>query len=498
MKRLKRWQVIVLVIVIIALCGGGYGIYSWVGGSQAESSSLSGNTQLVTIQYGSITNSVSTSGSLVFPNTKQLTFGSAGNVVEVYAKKGETVAKGQPLAKLDDASLQKAVIEAQIALNEVLDTTDAEVAVINAQLALRIAEENLEKAQNPYSTADILQAQINVAVAEMAFTNALSAYDTAETLYLAAPNVPGNLYNYELKRVQLELAHLNLAEAKETLAEIKAGADPLQIELREKQLVIAQDSLDKAEAELAALQGIVTSPAGELKQMAVKAAQADLDSAISRLEAANMVAPFSGVITAVNIDAGDTVNASTTAIQIVDYSVVEVSATLDEIDVPLVEIGQEAVVTLSSLSDVELSGEVSDLSTTAKTQSGVVTYSLSIRVTVPSDIKVMEGMTAYIDIITEEAANVLRVPVSAIGGTDSNPTVRVLVDGVAQERAITTGVTDGSWTEILTGLQAGEQVIIEITSSSSSSSNTNTNNRQFPGGGSFIINEGGGGFAPPQ
>lgn len=498
MKRLRKWQIVVLIIVIIALCGGGYGIYSWIADPETSSSSLSENFQLITIQYGDITNSVSTSGSVIFPNTKQLSFGIAGNVVEIYAQKGDTVEKGQSLVKLDDALLQKALLEAQIALNEILDTTDIEIAVINAQIALRTAEENLEKAKNPYSEADIIQAKLDVVDAENAFKVALDAYSNAESLYFNNPTLPGYEYDYELKKIKLELAQLKLKQAKEALIEIQAGADPLLVELREKQLAIAQAALDKVKEELAALQGVITSPAGEIKQMVIKSAQADLDSAISRLEAADMVAPFDGVITAINIEAGDAVNASTIAIEIVDYSVVEVSATLDEIDVPLVAIGQKAVVTLSSLSDIELTGVVSDLSTIARTQSGVVTYSVSINVTVPSDIKVMEGMTAFVDITTEAAENVLRIPVSAIGGTGNNPIVQVMINGVVQERAIMTGVTDGSWAEVLSGLQEGEQVVIEITSSSSSSSTSNNNYRQFPGSGNFIINDGSGFMPGPQ
>lgn len=498
MKRLKKWQVVVLVIVILALGGGGYGIYAWVGGSGTSSSSTTGNIQLVAAQYGSITNSVSTSGSLIFPDTEQLTFGgrATGTVAEVFVQEGDTVTKGQILAKLDDTSvisLQKAVVQARIALNNVSDTTAAEAAVATAKIALQTAQTNLDNAENPYSKFDILQAENAVFTAETSFTAALNAYDAAETLYLSNPNNTTYAQDYALKKTQLDLAQATLAKAKETLAEKKAGADPLQVELKQKQLEIAQANLSKAEAELAGIQGNIDSLEAQLKQLEIAEAQIALDDALEKLNMATMVAPFDGIVSTVNITADETITAGTVAMEIVDQSVVEISATLDEIDVPSVKVGQRATVTLSSLSDLELSGVVSALSNTGRTQSGVVTYPVSIRVTIPADVQVREGMSAFVDIIVEEASNALRIPANAIGGTTSNPTVRVMVNGVAQERAITVGITDGTWTEVLSGLQEGEQVVIETTTSSSSNTNTsNTNNRQMPSG-NFIID---GNFGP--
>jgi hypothetical protein len=171
-----------------------------------------------------------------------------------------------------------------------------------------------------------------------------------------------------------------------------------------------------------------------------------------------------------------------------DPTVIEVSAVLDEIDVPQVKPGQRVIVSLSSLSDLELSGEVSAISSTSKTQSGVVTYTVTIRVTPPTEVQLREGMSATADIIVEEANNVLVVPTQAISDVANNQVVEVLVNGVIEQRIVTTGISDGSYSEVLSGLQAGEQVILPTATSTSTS---NTENRQFPGG-NFIINDGGG------
>jgi RND family efflux transporter MFP subunit len=196
-------------------------------------------------------------------------------------------------------------------------------------------------------------------------------------------------------------------------------------------------------------------------------------------------------VASVNVTAGQTVSASTVVVEIVDPSVIEVSAVLDEIDVPQVKTGQRVIVSLSSLSDTELAGEVSAISSTSKTQSGVVTYTVTIRVTPPSGVQVREGMSATADIVVEEATNVLLIPTQAITDTANNQVVQMMVNGVIQQRTITTGVTDGSYSEVLSGLQSGDQVVLPKTTSTSTTTQQSTGGTifptgDFPGGGGFI------------
>ncbi|HEX9897041.1 MAG TPA: efflux RND transporter periplasmic adaptor subunit [Dehalococcoidales bacterium] len=497
MKGLKLWQKFLLFVVVLAVAGGSYGIYYWVTKPSASSQSI--DVQLVQVQYGSITNSVSASGSLVFSAKEELSFGIAGTVAEIKVAEGDTITKGQLLANFDQASLiplQEAVVQAEMALNNALDTTEAEVAVTKARIALVTAQKNLEDAENPYSESDILKAEVAIANAKIALKNAQDAYDKAKEKYDDNRTVPECRWDYELKKAQLTLAEVTLSEAEKTLAEMKAGADPLQVELKKKELEVAQQNLNKAEAELAGIKGVVTSPEGELKQLQIAAARAALDKANQNLAKVTVLAPFDGVVTSVNVTAGQSVSASTVVMEIMDPTVIEISAVLDEIDVPSVKLGQRAIVTLSSLSDLELSGEVSAISSTSKTQSGVVTYTVTIRITPPSGVEVREGMSATADIIVEEANNVLVIPTQAISEVANNSVVQVMVNGVIQQRTVTLGLSDGSYTEITGGLQVGEQVVLPKTTSTATTTQQNMPGTiMFPsdgmpgGGGGIIIRE---------
>ncbi|MDD5189985.1 MAG: efflux RND transporter periplasmic adaptor subunit [Dehalococcoidales bacterium] len=509
MKKLKIWQITVLVVVVLGLSGGGFWIYRWATRG-SDTGTTTNNTQLVAVQNGTITNTVSSSGNLAYGLTKSLTFGSAGTVGEVIVSAGEKVTAGQALAKLDEASLiplQKAVVQAQINLETAqtaltdlqspytqADITKAEADVLSAKIALTNAQDNLTSAQTPYSESDFLNAQIAVVNAESAITTAQTNYDNAYAKYQSNWTVPAWIYDYEIKSAQLELAKINLTKAQTSLADLKAAPDATQIALKTKQVTVAENNLKTAEDKLAEMKAAADPLQVQLKELDIANARVALEKAQDSLVATTITSPINGVVTTVNVATGDTVNGNTAAIVVIDPANMVISGVLDEVDAPFVKVGQKATVTLDSLSDVAMEGTVTSLGTSGQSNSGIVTYSVKISVTIPEGVQVLAGMSGTADIITEEASNVLVIPDSAIGGTTRNPTVTVSANGVTQVKSITVGISDGSQTEVKSGLQSGEYVVVTLkTKSSSSSSGTTIRTGQFGGfPGSGVINIQGG------
>jgi RND family efflux transporter MFP subunit len=262
-----------------------------------------------------------------------------------------------------------------------------------------------------------------------------------------------------------------------------------------KAVLDAQDNLVKAEDAMGSM--TVDPLEVALKQSNLDSASATLDNALEQLESAKegypVVAPFDGVVAEVDVAPGDEVNANTVVLKLMDPSVIEVSATVDEIDVSQVQQGQEATVTLDAISDLELSGKVSSISAFANSQSGVVSYSVTIMVTsIPSGVQLREGMSATATITAQLATNVLLVPTKAISGSSStNPTMVVMVNGTSEVRAVKVGESNDDYTEIVSGLSAGDMVVVTSSASSSSSSGSQGG---FPGGGGMEFPGGGGGF----
>ena len=136
-----------------------------------------------------------------------------------------------------------------------------------------------------------------------------------------------------------------------------------------------------------------------------------------QLDDCTVEAPISGVISAVNIEVGDTYN-GTAIVTIDDVSAFEVTAEIDEYDIGKIEKGQKVVIKTNATGDEELEGTVKIISPKASTGGSEVTYTVIISVDTPNEMLRMD-MTAKLSIILESKENVLTVPYEAVQEEES-------------------------------------------------------------------------------
>jgi HlyD family secretion protein len=127
-------------------------------------------------------------------------------------------------------------------------------------------------------------------------------------------------------------------------------------------------------------------------------------------------------------------------------------------------LGQKVNITLDSAPSVIYEGKVNSIAMAPATNpqnSGVVVYEVKIGFVKPPPPEVKLGMSANVDIISLERTGVLLVPNRALK-TDSqgNPAVDVMVNQKVETRTVQTGISDGINTEITSGLNAGDTVVI--------------------------------------
>jgi macrolide-specific efflux system membrane fusion protein len=173
-----------------------------------------------------------------------------------------------------------------------------------------------------------------------------------------------------------------------------------------------------------------------------------------------------------------------------------------ESDISKVHIGQPATVTLDALSGVELAAHVSSISPVGTTSSSVVSYDATLTLD-QTDSRVKPGMSASAAVIVGQASGVT-VPSAAITGSGSLATVNLLKGGETVSQPVVVGLRGDSRTQIISGLKAGDQVVVTIAlpslgSSSTSGSGTGTLGRGLGGagglgGGGAFPGGGGGGF----
>ena len=409
-KKIKLGLILILaglVLVSLSACG-----------EQTAETQL----QYVEVSRGDLMLSVSADGSLSFLEDRKLTFGATGTITEVNVEEGDWVSQDEVIARLDTTSLE---------------------------LTMKSAEVDLEIATNTY--------------------NQLTYPYTYYTFAFSVPDAVAAIID----------AQRRLDKALEVMQEL--GLSQEQYSWQQywdvwHQVEQAQDSLVKARENLARGYGADVFEAGYLPitsfwtlrdaQLKMEKAQVALDKAKNDLEKAVMVAPFDGVIAVVDVKVGDSLStmdyATRTIVELIDPRSMELKADVDELDMPIVKLGQKAVISVDALPDVQLEGNVTSISPLSTEESGLILYKIKIGFDVPEDSGLKAGMSATADIVIDERSNVLLVPDRSIErDSQGNPVVKVMVNEQIEERSVVIGISDGFQTEIVDGLDEGEVVVIE-------------------------------------
>ena len=329
-----------------------------------------------------------------------------------------------PWEKLDEA--RDPLDDLQNQYDAARDKSEANISDIEQSLKeAQTALGDLFEAADPI---DVQNAQFNISQAWKALSDAEQVYDDLIEQLLEKPDP----VDVDAKSKAIESARASLVQAEEDLGALFDPPDPLQMALRESQMVSAQLALEAAEA---------------------------------RLESAVVVAPWSGLVAGVSLEQGDEVNRNAGIVEIVDPLDVELDGIIDEIDVLSVQVGDQAVVSMDALPGESLTGVVSSIDAGATNQQGVVTYPIRVRMTVPPDLNLIEGLSAVAEVVIQEERGLL-IPVQAVMGRFDAPIVQVMEDGKIQQRAVTLGISDDFWVIVTSGLIEGEQVVFQAPESS--------------------------------
>ncbi len=224
-------------------------------------------------------------------------------------------------------------------------------------------------------------------------------------------------------------------------------------------------------------------------QAAIDSAQANLTVAQQSLTEANLTSPISGTVVSVGINVGDTVSAgsSTSVIVIIGTHSYEVVGTLSSSQVPSVKIGDSARVQVDGVSGT-IAGTVSQVGPVQSGQSG---YSYPLVVALPTSTSgLFSGSSANVVVATGALTNVLAVPTSAVQTLGSRSYVEVLSNGTLIRKSIKVGMVGDTYSQVLSGLGAGQTVVLADYAAPVPSSNTNS----LGGFGGGAFGNGGGAF----
>jgi hypothetical protein len=161
-----------------------------------------------------------------------------------------------------------------------------------------------------------------------------------------------------------------------------------------------------------------------------------------------------------------------------------------ESDITKVKVGQSATVSIDALSGVQLGAHVSSIATVGTTSSSVVSYSATLTLD-QLDPRVKPGMSASASVIIGQAQGVT-VPTQALSGTGALSSVNVLKSGKTVSQPVVVGLRGDTRAQVISGLTAGQQLVIAVSLPSLSSSSASGTGAARLGGG--LGGLGGGGF----
>lgn len=279
---------------------------------------------------------------------------------------------------------------------------------------------------------------------------------------LATLDAPALEMSVETARLQVDMARLQVRTAQAQYEKAKNGWEvPEGWESLEDAIgflagFLAPDE-DTAKASL------------DMAKLNLKVAELNLESAELNLEKAVIVAPFDGVVADIAISEGEEISGTalaTPAVSLIGLGQLELRGFLDELDVAAVKQAQNVTIVVDALRDAELRGTVAFVSPIGVARLGVVSYETVIALD-ESYEGLMDGMSATADIVIERRDNVLIIPNRAIRGTREKPVVILEIDGQVEEREVILGLSDGINSEVLSGLQEGDRVVLPARSGGS-------------------------------
>ncbi len=451
MKR-KLWIALIAAAVVIAIV-----VVSLI--LRSRRSSTLESLQTVRAATGDLTALVGATGIVRANQTAVLTFQTTGIVEAVTAEQGGFVSVDARLATLELSSLpaqivlaQADLVAAQRSLDELLNSdlarTQAQLALAQAQDALDLAEYRWRNQQQGYrasgdtidgARANLVLAQSEVDRAQDSFNLVSGAAENDPTRALALSSLVAARRQRDFAQRQLDwyLGHPN---------EIDQAILDANVALAEAQVADAERAWER----------VRDGPPPE----DIRAAEARVAAAQASVNMARITAPFAGTITTVDVMPGDQVAPGTIAFGLADLTRLFVDVDVSEVDINRVEPGQPVTLTVDAAPGRTYQGTVVDVALAGASLQGVVSFPVTVELT-DADHQVLPGMTAAVNIVVEQIADVLLVPNRAVRVRDGERVVYVLRGGQLEPVTVVLGASSDLYSQVVDGdLRVGDEIVL--------------------------------------
>lgn len=419
----KIWFIVLGIVVIIA------GIFTWKYFSKKDNT-VTYVTE--TAEKGTLTTSVSASGTISSSNTYDITTSVSGTISKVYVNNGDEVTEGQSIAEIemdDTAKQEKTTLYSNyLSAKNSVETAKQDKLSLSAQI-------------------DQNKASVVTAQADVDYAN---SHDN--------PTTKSGYTDSEKEELALKLSQ---AQKSLQLSQEKyAQADTA--------ITLADTKLTSAYLEYENYSTTITAPAtGKIISLSYEAGDTlSSKSSSSSSTSANSSTTSSSANSSSSNSIGTIVKENNDKLQ--------AEVTITEADITKVKQDQKVTITIDALSsDTTYTGKVLSIDTTGSVSSGVTTYSAIVEFDENVE-NAYSNMNVTANITTNVVNDVILVSSSAITTTDDVSTVQVLKNGVPETVTVEVGDSNDTQTVVKTGLSVGDEVVTQTNNSSKTSTSKAT------------------------
>lgn len=378
----------------------------------------------IEVERGTIDLRVSTTGKVVSNLDVEIKSKASGQIVSLPFDVSDVVTSGALLCELDPVDENRNVAQQEAQLEA------SRARLEQAQQQLNIAQADVDTGTST--------ALAELDAAKVKYSELQSRMERQQDLYRKRLVSSEEL---DILRSEVSAAERALKNGQVRVAELRNL--PRTVELRKQDVILNKTEVTRAEI--------------------------SMDNARQRLKETKIYAPMDGVITSRPVQTGQiiasgisNVGGGTTLMTLSDLSRLFIDANVDESDIGKIREGQKAVITADAFPGQRFTGEVVRVAAKGATNSNVVTFEVKIEVD-SSGLNILKPeMTANVDIQADRKEDVLVLPNEAIqfgrGG------YYVMLDKDNNTSGVRTmikpGITDGLNTEIISGVEEGDKVIL--------------------------------------
>lgn len=500
-RRKKLW----IALCTVMLCGALLVVGVFAIGSlnlipqntKAEAS----NYQVVGLSTGTLSQSVTGSGSVEMNSTASVSVPADLTIDTVNVVAGENVKSGDTLVTLNKKSIQDKIdtLTTDLAtLNSELaalsgDTTSSTVAATvkgRVKIIYATKGDDIATVMRKNGALMILSIDGYMKIEAAVPATSVTLADSVNVVTSSGTVLEGTVstLSEDFRTATLLVSDKTLAQGENVTIKNSSGVilgtgvaeinNPLRITGTAGTVKSLSVSVNSAVSKNSTLMTLTNLPISEEYAVKLAAREACLDDIATMqayLKNPTIKSTYTGIIHTIDLTGGQKLTEDATILLTVRDKI-GLSVSVDELDILKIQPGMQAKVTLDAIEDETFTGTITKILANGTTSNNVTTYPVVIELT--DDERFLPGMSASADIVVKESVNALLVPVSALNTARGESFVYVY-NGSSTESAsgepgirtaITTGLSNDEYAEVLSGLSQNDQIVVVRSALSSSSS----------------------------